>query len=484
MYKSEFLTAVCRAGYVPIEASLQQYGEVLFLIAEAGQARHLVLSAPLRGFTGRTENGLYLCPLNHENRIALQGCFPYTRPVSPRGHDVTFGLGDRLGICTAAHLRALEGTQVFPVLAQQSMRELSLTGRSNSCMLDDVAWQVFACNYRGGYAADGDHRKSLQEVLAALQEGATMITLDCSEVICNQASDLSAAEAADLCRGIFSEQQLCIWQSLYCGKEFVLSDGSYIRFNRDSFPQLLLLYGKSIGFIQTVYEQAMRNSTAAFELSVDETDTATEPVAHYFIAAELKRLGVLFDSLAPRFCGEFQKGIDYIGDLSSFREQLRRHVAIAETFGYRISVHSGSDKFSVFPIVGAQSHGRFHIKTSGTSWVEAVRVIAVCDAPLFREMLRVSVAHFAEAKAYYHVGAKLSCVPDVDALPDASLPALLDEPNTRQILHITYGFLLKAGQKNQLRERIYHALWSNRPVLEQTLCAHIRRHLTTLGLTE
>ena len=92
---------------------------------------------------------------------------------------------------------------------------------------------------------------------------------------------------------------------------------------------------------------------AEIEVSVDETETPTSPAEHLFIGLELQRRGVNAVSVAPRFCGEFEKGIDYKGDLKLFESTLRQHVAIAQCCGpYKISVHSGSDKFKVYPILG------------------------------------------------------------------------------------------------------------------------------------
>src|SRR5688500_20238577 len=82
-----------------------------------------------------------------------------------------------------------------------------------------------------------------------------------------------------------------------------------------------------------------------FEVSVDETDSPTTPLEHFFIANELTRLGVKFTSLAPRFIGRFEKGVDYIGDLNALDVELEKHAAVTAHFGtYKLSLHSRSDK--------------------------------------------------------------------------------------------------------------------------------------------
>lgn len=490
MDKERWMNRLCGENDEVFSASARVLGERLYVMAEKDGVRSLLIAGrPDSAFHGVAEGEILRCPLDHENLLALQKHFPYTAPVSLRGRDRSIGLGDRLGVSSAAHLRALEGTDVFPVIAQQSKRELDLTGRSNRQMMDDVAWQVFEAGYEGGYAADGDHRKTLEEVQAALEDGVTMMTLDCSEHIDNDAWKRTPADAKAACAAAFAREQIDEWTEGYCGKAFRLESGVEVTYPEETFFQMLLTYGEAIAFATRVYHTAIApcSHDVSFEVSIDETETTTEPCAHYFVAAELQKRGVRVDSMAPRFCGEFQKGVDYIGDLEQFRKEFRVHAAICQHFGYRISVHSGSDKFSVFPDVGRLSGGRFHLKTSGTTWVEGVRVLAMCTPALFRRMVPFSCAHFAEAKAYYHVSASADNVPDLSTVADAELPALLDQVDVRQVMHITYGFLLQAADaagKPVFRDEIYLTLHDHRAEYEAVITHHIRRHLVALGVAE
>ena len=82
-------------------------------------------------------------------------------------------------------------------------------------------------------------------------------------------------------------------------------------------------------------------------------------------------------SLAPRYIGDFEKGVDYKGDVAALERSLRDHAAIAELLGpYKLSLHSGSDKLSMYPALARATKGRFHVKTAGTSYLEALRVVA------------------------------------------------------------------------------------------------------------
>ena len=156
-----------------------------------------------------------------------------------------------------------------------------------------------------------------------------------------------------------------------------------------------------------------------FEISIDETATPTSPEAHYLVANELRDRGVTIFSMAPRFCGEFQKGIDYIGDIAQFERELASHAAIAVHFEYKLSIHSGSDKFSVFPLIGQYTNGLFHIKTAGTNWLEAVRVVAKVNPSLYRRMHQYALDHFSEATAYYHVTTDINAIVPLGEVSDA-----------------------------------------------------------------
>ena len=127
---------------------------------------------------------------------------------------------------------------------------------------------------------------------------------------------------------------------------------------------------------------------------------------------ELARLGVHWVSLAPRYIGRFEKGVDYIGDLAAFEADFALHAAIARRFGpYKLSLHSGSDKFSVYPIAMAQTRGLVHLKTAGTSYLEALRTIAALDPALFREIYVFARGRYPTDRASYHVSADLAKAP-------------------------------------------------------------------------
>jgi hypothetical protein len=215
---------------------------------------------------------------------------------------------------------------------------------------------------------------------------------------------------------------------------------------------------------------------AELELSIDETDTPTTPAQHRYVAESLINAGARFVSLAPRFCGEFQKGVDYRGDIAQFERELIEHAAIANAYGYKLSIHSGSDKFAVLPII-ARHCQRFHLKTAGTSWLEAMRVCAQVDPALYRKVHAYALATFERASQYYHVDANPARIPALDSLADGQLPSLFDQDDARQLIHITYGFIL---QDPALKAALF-ALWrGEREAYAQALYRHIGRHITQI----
>ena len=124
----------------------------------------------------------------------------------------------------------------------------------------------------------------------------------------------------------------------------------------------------------------------------------TSTAEHVYIASELRRLKVQWVSLAPRYLGRFEKGVDYLGDPSlDFSEspasipQVFCRACGSEpkpTAPYKLSLHSGSDKFSVYPIVSELAGDLVHLKTAGTSYLEALRTISVVDPSVFREIAK------------------------------------------------------------------------------------------------
>ncbi|MDR1109080.1 MAG: tagaturonate epimerase family protein [Spirochaetaceae bacterium] len=456
-------------GPNPLTVFMAREGDETFIVAETATGKD-------SGFKG-TElgNGKIRAPLIHENAVTLRRLFPFTAPVRVLRKDRSFGLGDRLGIATPGHIKLFEAYDAYPVFAQQSIRELKLTNRTYEDVLDAVTFAVFREDFQKGFGADGDHLKTVKDVEYALSLGFSMITLDCSDYI---KTEVSAENAPPL-----PEK----YGTKYLGRPFDLGEGIILSFNEEELRQAAAIYGEAIDFAVDMYKRFFKdgNYEADFEISIDETAAPTTPLEHFFVARELIDAGVSFATIAPRFCGEFQKGIDYTGDLAQFDREIKIHAVIARFFGYKLSIHSGSDKFTVFPSIGRETRGIFHVKTAGTNWLEAMRVSAISDPALYREVHAYALSVFEEAGKYYHVSADLSKIPALDSLPDEELPGLFHNNDARQLIHITYGHIL--NKKNPdgsfvFKDRLYK-LWKDQEDLYAgALVKHIGKHLDLLGV--
>ena len=416
-------------------------------------------------------------PLTHETAVCLHHLLPFTAPQPVLGQDRSFGMGDRLGIATLGHIHAIRKYDVYPIFAQQSMREIKLMNRTYDDVLDRVTFQVLQAGFKKGYGADGDHLKSLEEVRYAIDCGYTMITLDCSEHIRGEAASMSGMELEAL------RPLPAALEQEYLGRSFQLTGDVSVQFTRTTLHQAYLIYGEAISFAKSIYDACIAGSSVELEISIDETETPTTPAQHFFAANELTKAGVVFNTMAPRFCGEFQKGIDYIGDLAQFDEEFKVHVAVADHFGYKISVHSGSDKFAVYPSVGRMTHGRFHVKTSGTSWLEALRLTAVAEPALFRELYAYAIGVFPESRANYHVSTEPEQIPDISGMADKDLPSLLNLATSRQLLHITYGKIMNETNPDgslRFKDRLYRFWREHRAEYDSILERHMDRHLSLL----
>ncbi|MEA3453480.1 MAG: tagaturonate epimerase family protein [Candidatus Caldatribacteriota bacterium] len=429
------------------------------------------------------KNGLFLkvCYINHHNLSLLRETFPLLNP-SFCGLRASFGTGDRLGIATPAHIQAFAGKDIFPILAQQSVREMSRTGRNWQKVLDNTIWGCFEAGYEGPFGADADHVKDIKELKEAADCGFTMFTLDPSDFISKDIEELNEQELNQLYNKIPKNKEI---EKLYLNEKFKVGEQELI-FDEKSLRKIMLTYSEALNHVVECYEflKDYKKEKFDLEISVDETPTVTSPLAHLFIVLELQRRGVDLQNLALHFLGDWQKGIEYIGDVKQFAREFSLHAAIAKNIrGYKLSLHTGSDKFSVYPIFSQETDGLCHIKTAGTSWLEEVKVVAMKDPALYREIHRFALENFAKDRASYNLTTDLSRIPDIDTISDDELINLFKQNDSRQLIHITYGSILRAKNnegKYIFKDRIYKILFEYEEDHYRELSNHIRRHLELL----
>src|SRR5690606_39236021 len=173
--------------------------------------------------------------------------FEYTRPCAIGTQMATIGLGDRLGLASPGHIKTIAGRNIRPILAQQSIRELALTGRTYEDVLDAAAFAVFQEGYKDGWGADGDHLKTTEDIEYALRLGFSMLTLDASEHIDNSVMALTDEQVEERYRTIDASMRTRLEKD-YADRTFPI-EGAVIELSRNALMRYTLIYGQAVQFM-------------------------------------------------------------------------------------------------------------------------------------------------------------------------------------------------------------------------------------------
>ena len=482
-------------------ASITGHDRVITFLAKSPYDKHLGIvyraddvPPTANAFQGAAETmdlqgarvAIKLCARNHANALALRTHLPFLAPQCI-GLATSVGLGDRLGLATPGHIRAVRDSGLRPFLAQQSIREMTRTGRSPEQVLDDATWGAFQEGFRDGFGSDADHLKTTDDIDACVAAGFTLFTIDPGQRVDDAADAAPPDQLAEKFRALpwdALESSPTDCRTTYLAATPPLPPEVAFDVTEEALLRAAAKYGAAIAHTARLYRHlAKAKGTEPFELemSVDETASPTSPFEHYFVASELRRLGVAWVSLAPRFLGEFEKGVDFQGDLAAFEASFAQHAAIARALGpYKLSIHSGSDKFTVYPIAARHAGELIHVKTAGTSYLEALRALAAAAPELFREIYDFACEHYETDRASYHVSADLAKTPRIAHHKNAELPDLLEHFHARQVLHVTYGSVLNAKSADGswlFRERLLDRLRQHEDVYTRVLERHLGRHI-------
>ncbi len=421
---------------------------------------------------------------------------PNPTPCVTLGMAPSFGFGDRIGLATPGHVESMKrsGAGIEPIFPQQSIREMARTSRSPEGVMKDALDGMQQAGWTGRTGADADHLKTPEDVKRTFAAGFTFFTIDPSDNVDEHADGYDEATL----RGKFNLiREKIDWFDKYLGQSIKLSTGTTIVLDEEACRRCAVKYGVAINqavelanTIGTIHEAANRDYE--IELSVDETEQPTTLAEHYIIADQCLSRGMKLVSLAPRFIGDFEKGVDFKGDQSDLEESLNQHAAIADQLGpYKLSLHSGSDKVSMYTALARATKGRFHVKTAGTSYLEALRVVAHHDVPLFREIVEFSRSRYDTDKATYHVAATNETVKPPSEIQDPiELEQLylerwedvpqgkgFTEPG-RQILHCTFGSVLTHAEFGPAVQAVLEA---HPETYKEVLADHFCRHLDALA---
>jgi hypothetical protein len=433
-------------------------------------------------------------PFSPENMELARKAAPNLTPVT-LGLAPSFGFGDRTGLATPGHVEAMRRVKsgIEPIFPQQSIREMSRTQRTPRQVMDDSQFGMLLSGWTGRTGADADHLKTPADVDVTAAVGFTFFTIDPSGYVDRHADDYSEAQLREKFAKIASS---IAWFAGYKGKQVKLSTGSVVDLTEQACMRAAVKYGQAIAeaiklgnYIKQVNTKLGRDYE--IELSVDETDQPTTIAEHYIIADQCIKAGMKLVSLAPRFIGEMEKGVDYKGDVKALEKTIADHSAIATMLGgYKLSLHSGSDKLSMYTPFARATKGKFHVKTAGTSYLEALRVVARHDEKLFRRIVDFSRGRYDTDKATYHVSATLADAPAPSAVSNvkdleglylehwSEVPAGkgFTKPG-RQILHCTFGSVLTDAE---LGKAVRHVLEAHPDTYTEVLAIHFAKHLEAL----
>jgi len=372
----------------------------------------------------------------------LREKFPYTRPsVLTKGP--IFGLGYRSPWISGNIIQAKISKKynLNVMLAQQSAREIERTNRSFKEVVDSATISAYEANLNIPWGADGDHLKTEQELKDAVSAGFTHFTYDVT---------------LELKKGY-----------------------------KETLDKITEMWKTT--------KQLKENNEFTTEISLDETEKILKIEDIVFLLEELKKRNIKIDEIALRFPGYFEKAIDYylkiekgrkIRDTREFELYLKEISKLSKKYYFRVSIHSGSDKFSIYPILAKILKDNFHLKTAGTFYLEELKIVAKHNPDLFKEIFEFSLKQFQKDRATYELSTNIDNIPNIVELNSEELVSAMQSgsgnDDLRQVLHVTYGSVLTAKDidgKYLFRDRIYHTLINNETEYYSEFEKHLRRHI-------
>lgn len=406
----------------------------------------------------------------------------------------TFGMGDRFGHEGAAQLAAVQsaaarGVPICPVW-NKSNREHTIIGTKPDGLRAEADAAVEALGWAGDYFVDADHI-NLHTVDAFL-DASDFFTLDVADYS-GKPADVSATEAF-----LLRHANLVGVHDLPGVSEPLCITDDDLRRTAGKFLWAM----QEAGRIHRHIAAAKTADSFAIEVSVDETDTPQTPAELLIILAMLADEEIPVQTIAPKFTGRFNKGVDYVGDLAAFEREFDADLAVlahaVTVFGLpqtlKISVHSGSDKFSLYPIIRrlvAKHSAGLHLKTAGTTWLEEVIGLAESGGEgleTAKEIYRNALPRASELIAPYApvVDIDVASLPSVAKVEgwtsndfvaalnhEASCPAY--DRQFRQFIHVAFKIAAEMGP------RFTGGLKTHREVIARRVTDNLlRRHIEPL----
>lgn len=376
----------------------------------------------------------------------------------------TFGVGDRFAHQADAQLRAFEqlgrdGVDVTPVW-NKSNREHTFVGSNPQSVHDAAKSAVERRGWDKPWHVDADHiqLKTVDPFLPC----SDFFTIDVADSIGKPAS------AQDVTAFVNRHPELIGTLPL----DDLSAPLGVTREAVTAVANQYLLAVQEAGEIYRHIVEAKGEDNVIAEISMDETDAPQTPPELLIILAAISDQKIPVQTIAPKFTGRFNKGVDYVGDLKQFEREFHDDVAViahaVKTYGLpetlKLSVHSGSDKFSLYPIIHdclKRTGAGLHLKTAGTTWLE--EMIGLSEAGgdgllLVKEIYAYALEHVDEFCAPYAsvIDIDRSQLPDAATVHAMSGPQLAAavrhiqnnehfNPHMRQLLHVSFKVAAKHG---------------------------------------
>jgi hypothetical protein len=408
----------------------------------------------------------------------------------------SFGIGDRFGREGKAQLKAIQeinelGIPMVPVW-NKSYREHKIVRTTHAAVRNEANDAVNALHWNGNYYVDADHIQldNVEEFVAF----SNFFTIDVAHYISKPADTASKNDFVHR-------------HGHYIGKLTIPGINEKFAIDKAFLESVADNYYVAIQEVKKIYNYIVSlkgRDNFIPEVSMDETYQVQSPIELFFILAELKEQGINIQTIAPKFSGLFAKGIDYIGDTNKFAREFEQDVAVIKyavevldmAENLKLSVHSGSDKFSIYPAIRnalRKYDAGIHVKTAGTTWLEEVIGLARSGGrglEIAKKIYLGSLSRYDELTAPYESVLKI----DKSNLPSAGtvgqwpqkqfVKALTHDrqcsefnPDFRQLIHVGYKIAVELG------DEYFSALGEYREEIEKNVKYNLlERHLKLLFL--
>ena len=317
-----------------------------------------------------------LFPLNSNNAALVRRLVGWAAPSSCGVNGISVGFSDFLGVVNSRLPNLFAHKQIKPVLVDFTPEQSAALQRNFLEAMDAATWSVLSSGYKGGWAANAAGLKTEEEIVKALLYGYSGIGVDCSEKVDRSVEELSVEESEKRFGELDKDFKEAIDKS-YLDAEFQVGDVK-VRFEEKALHRMVLEFGQAIMFLQNMYKDYLDDTPwdLDFEVDLSRCGKALTPQEQYFLANELKRAAVKFDTLCVN-ANTFKKEME---------ENLAYHAGIAKAFDYRMSFADTTPAFDDLAAVAKNFNQRVNFKMTHVLWLAALQTVAKTDPALLEQI--------------------------------------------------------------------------------------------------